>query len=123
MIHLLMLLALSQDARPDHPSAINTPALRSYSANAPERASLPGGAQLLVIEDDFARSFQYVIKFGGSLVVVRFCPVDVHRVGPCGDVFVVLADQTIAVAAGAAFIDGLVLVTQEQVARKRSFVF
>jgi len=52
MILLLMLLAQPQDALPDHPSAISTPALRSYSANAPKRASLAGGAELLVIEDD-----------------------------------------------------------------------
>jgi zinc protease len=51
MILLLMLLAQPQDAIPEHPSAISTPALRSYSANAPKRAPLSGGAELLVIED------------------------------------------------------------------------
>ncbi|MCH2106624.1 MAG: insulinase family protein [Planctomycetes bacterium] len=51
MIYLLMLLAPLQDALPEHPSEISAPALRSYSASAPERASLPGGAELLVIED------------------------------------------------------------------------
>ena len=72
----------------------------------------------LAIENDFARSFQNVIKLGGPLVVVRFCPVDVHCMGPCCDVFVVLADETIAVPTGAAFLDGLVLVSEEQVARQ-----
>ena len=52
MILLLMLLAQSQDALPDHPRTIIPPALRSYSANAPKRAPLSGGAELLVIEDD-----------------------------------------------------------------------
>jgi len=51
MILPLILLATLQDALPKHPSEISAPALRSYSASAPEQASLPGGAELLVIED------------------------------------------------------------------------
>jgi predicted Zn-dependent peptidase len=52
MILLLALLAQPQEVIPEHPSAISPPALRSYSANAPKRAPLPGGAELLVIEDN-----------------------------------------------------------------------
>ena len=77
----------------------------------------------LVIEDDFAFSFEYIVQFGGSLVVMGFCPVDVDRVGPCGDVFIILTDETIAVPAGAAFLDGFVFMPEEQVARGRKFVF
>ena len=51
MILLFLLLAQTQDALPERPTDISTPALRSYSAPAPKRASLPGGAALLVIED------------------------------------------------------------------------
>jgi len=52
VISLLLFLAQTQDALPEHPADISTPALRSYSARAPKRASLPGRAELLVIEDD-----------------------------------------------------------------------
>ena len=48
-------------------------------------------------------------------MVVGFRSVDVHRVSPSGDVVIILADETVAVPAGAAFLDGFVLVTKEQI--------
>lgn len=51
MTPLLILLTLAQDPLPEHPRELSPPALRSYSASAPARISLPGGAELLVIED------------------------------------------------------------------------
>jgi zinc protease len=51
VIALLLLLVQTPDALPAHPSEISAPALRSYRVPAPKRAALPGGAELLVIED------------------------------------------------------------------------
>ena len=54
---------------------------------------------------------------------MELCSVDVHRMSPCRDIFVVLADETIAMAASAAFLSSLVFVSDQEVAGQRSFVF
>jgi hypothetical protein len=65
------------------------------------------------VEDDASLAVKDVIELGGALVVVRRRAVDVDGVGPRGDVPVLLADEAVAPAAGAALAGRSVFVAHE----------
>src|SRR6516225_2058342 len=71
------------------------------------------------VEDHAAAPVQYVVKLGGTLVVVQLGAVDVHGVGPGrrGQSRVLVTDEAVAPASSTALAGSVPLVPNQQWAR------
>ena len=71
------------------------------------------------VEDHAAAPVEYVVKLGGTLVIVQFGAVDVHGVGPGrrGQSRVLVTDEAVAPAASTSLAGSVPLVPDQQWAR------
>ena len=73
----------------------------------------------LAIEDYGAFPLKHVVEFGGALVVVWPGTINIHGMSPCSGPLVPLADEAIAMPAGATFPWGVTLMAKNNVPGKR----